>query len=161
MSIPTVLVVEDDADNRQLLVEVLRRAGFATTSTGDGQHALDLARTAHAVLLDVSLPGRSGLDVCQQLRADPATAALPVVLVSGHAVDRHVQAGLAAGADRYLVKPFSPAELVADLRRLLDPATAAATAADRVRYAAYRSGARLLVAPTAARSAGEGSARSA
>jgi DNA-binding response OmpR family regulator len=148
MSMPTVLVVEDDQDNRQLLVEALHRAGFATRSTGDGRSAAGLARTAHAVLLDVSLPGWSGLDVCRQLRADPATAGLPVVLVSGHGVDQQVRAGLAAGADRYLVKPFSPAELVAELRRLLDPAAVASAASERARYATYRSGARLLAAPT-------------
>jgi len=141
-----ILIVEDDADIRQLLVDVLGRAGFAPRALDDGTHVQRYAREADAVILDVSLPGRSGLDACRSLRADPATARLPVLLLSGYTTDEQIRAGLAAGADAYLVKPFSPAGLVAQLRHLVDPSAAstAALAAVASLQGAYRSGARLL-----------------
>jgi CheY-like chemotaxis protein len=141
----TVLVIEDDADNLRLMIDVLARAGYAARSARDGRDLPALAGTAAAVILDVSLPGVSGLELCRTLRADPATAALPVLLVSAHAGEGAVQAGLAAGADGYLVKPFSPSQLVTELGQLLDP-TAAARAASASLRSGYRSGSRLLAA---------------
>jgi signal transduction histidine kinase len=138
----SVLVVEDDADNRQLLVDVLGRAGFEVHLVGAAGHILQLAREADAVIVDVSPPGESGLDVCRLLRADPAIVWLPVVLLCGHAADQ-VHACLAAGADSYLVKPFSPAELVAQLRHLVEPTaeSTAELAATAYLHAAHRTGA--------------------
>jgi CheY-like chemotaxis protein len=101
----TVLAVDDAADNRQLLTDVLGRAGFQVQTAGTARQALDRAPAVDAVLLDVDLPDRSGLATCRLLRQDPATAGLPVLLVSGHSSPQDVRAGLAAGADGYLVKP--------------------------------------------------------
>jgi DNA-binding response OmpR family regulator len=138
-----VLVIEDDEDNRQLLLDLLGRAGFEVHASSDGEHVLELARQAEAVIVDLSAPGQSGVDVCRVLRADPAGARLPVVLLSDRAADYQVRAGLAAGADSYLIKPFSPAELVAQLRHLITPdaASTVAVAAAASGHAGRRSGA--------------------
>jgi CheY-like chemotaxis protein len=151
-----VLVIEDDADNLRLMIDVLARAGYTGQPARDGRDLHALARTAAAVILDVALPGVSGLELCRTLRADPATAALPVLLVSAHATGGAVQAGLAAGADRYLVKPFSPSQLVTELGQLLDSSVPVRAASASLR-ASYRTGTRLLasarLAAASARSA--------
>jgi DNA-binding response OmpR family regulator len=147
-----VLVIEDDEDNRQLLRDLLERAGFDVLAASDGQHAVELARNAEAVILDLSPPRQPGIDVCRALRADPDVAGLPVVLLSDRAADHQVRAGLAAGADSYLIKPFSPAELVARLWHLIKPNaenTIALAAAESL-HAARRSGASRPPAPAAA-----------
>jgi CheY-like chemotaxis protein len=163
----TVLAVDDAADNRKLLTDVLGRAGFRVQTAGTARQALEQAPAVDAVLLDVSLPDLSGLDACRLLRDDPSTADLPVLLVSGHSSARDVRAGMAVGADGYLVKPYSPARLVAELNHLLgagpepdrdsaEPAGrdgAAAAASTAAALPAHRSGARLLRRYRPARSA--------
>ena len=123
-----VLVVEDDPTNAVLAGAVLSRAGHHVLMAVDGTTALDIAqrRLPDLVLLDVSLAGdMSGLDVCRALRADPATATVPVLMLSGWA------AGQAAGADGYITKPFSNAELQHRVRQLIDQAHARATTGTR------------------------------
>jgi putative two-component system response regulator len=114
----TVLVVEDDLANRVLLTRLLERAGYRPITADDGPSglaaALELA--PDVVLLDVGLPGMDGLEVCRRLRADPRTVALPVVLLTGRTSVDDVVAGLDAGADDFLAKPFQEAELLARLR---------------------------------------------
>ena len=116
-----ILVVEDEPDIRDLIVLHLAREGFRCRTAGSGAEALAEVRSMHPdlVVLDLMLPGLGGLDVCRRLRADPATAALPIIMLTAKAdeVDRVV--GLEIGADDYVVKPFSPKELVARVRAVL------------------------------------------
>ena len=115
---PTVLVVEDDAANRVLLTRLLERAGYRPVTANDGPSGLAAAfeLAPDVVLLDVVLPGMDGLEICRRLRADPRTVALPVVLLTGRTSVDDVVAGLDAGADDFLSKPFHEAELLARLR---------------------------------------------
>jgi putative two-component system response regulator len=115
---PTVLVVEDDAHNRVLLTHLLERAGYRAVTADDGPSGLAAAFeiAPDLVLLDVRLPGMDGLEICRRLRSDPRTVALPVVLLTGHTAIDDVVAGLDAGADDFLAKPFDEAELLARLR---------------------------------------------
>ncbi len=124
---PTVLVVEDDADIRELLRFNLEREGFAVEEAGDGGEALRLVdrRVPELLVLDLMLPGMPGLELCRKLRGSPATAALPILILTarGEEVDRVL--GLEMGADDYVVKPFSPRELLARIKGLLRRAHAA------------------------------------
>ena len=115
------LVVEDDPDIVELLVHYLSADGWVVDAVADGRRALERVRGGHyqVLVLDVQLPGLDGLALCQEVRRDPRTRHLPVVMLTarGDEADRIV--GLEIGADDYMVKPFSPKELVARIRALL------------------------------------------
>ena len=124
---PRVLVADDEDDIRALVTLAVRRAGCTVlTEVPDGTQALTAARTdpPDLAVLDVSMPGATGLEVCAALRSDPATAAVPVLLLSAGASPDDIARGLAAGADAYLAKPFSLAALVARVRELTSGTTA-------------------------------------
>lgn len=117
-----IVLAEDHDDIRPLLVRILQRSGHDVAAFVSCDEALAevLARGADLVLLDISTPGdRDGIDVTRELRAHPATASTPVLLLSARAQERDVQVGLAAGADAYLPKPFSPGEVKDVVGRLL------------------------------------------
>jgi DNA-binding response OmpR family regulator len=109
----TVLLAEDDADIRFLVTLKLTRAGYQLRAFSDGLSALADAREhpPDLAILDVMMPGMSGLEVCRELRKDPATADIPVILLTALAHEAAITAGDAAGADDYIVKPFSPRDL--------------------------------------------------
>jgi DNA-binding response OmpR family regulator len=110
----TALVVDDESDVVDLVRFNLRKAGFDTLEAGSGGEALALARAHHPdlIVLDVMLPEKSGFEVCKELREDPETRHIPVLMLTAKAqVDDRV-AGLELGADDYLTKPFSTRELV-------------------------------------------------
>jgi DNA-binding response OmpR family regulator len=113
--------VEDEPDIRDLLVFHLRRDGYDVTTAASGPDALQHVsrERPEVVLLDLMLPEMDGLEVCRRLRRDPATAAVPIIMLTakGDEVDRVV--GLEIGADDYVVKPFSPKELLARVRAVL------------------------------------------
>ncbi len=116
-----ILVVDDDKRVIELLRIALEAHGYRMLEAHDGEEALQVARRERPdlVVLDVRLPKRSGFDVCERLRNDPEDPGLPILLVSAASeVETRVQ-GLSRGADDYLVKPFSPRELVARVQRLL------------------------------------------
>ena len=117
----TVLVVDDDADIRELLVWKLSQAGYGTMAEADGEAGLaaacGLSQKAWGVcpdlvLLDWTMPKKNGIDVCRALRADPATQNMPIILLTAKAQEVEVERGFAAGADDYIVKPFSPREML-------------------------------------------------
>ena len=116
---PLVLVAEDDADVREMIVRKLRADGLDVHSVADGLSALDAAKTMRPdlVLLDVMMPGMTGLQICEELRSHVATRDLPVVLITARARAVDIEIGYEAGADDYIVKPFSPRDLVARIRR--------------------------------------------
>ena len=125
---PNVLVVDDERDLVSLLDFNLRQAGYETTLAYGGEEALSAARRRppHLVLLDLMLPDLYGTEVCRQLKADPRTRSVPVVMLTarGSEVDRVV--GFELGADDYVVKPFSVRELVLRVGAVLRRAGAAA-----------------------------------
>src|ERR1039457_5166167 len=105
----TVLLAEDDADIRFLVTFKLTQAGYQVRVFEDGLSALADAREnpPDLAILDVMMPGMSGLEVCRELRKAPATANIPVILLTALAREADITAGFAAGADDYIVKPFS------------------------------------------------------
>ena len=116
-----VLIAEDDVANQALLGRLLERAGYRSIAVGDGRDVIRavMEGTPALVLLDIGLPGMSGLDICRRLRADTRTVALPIILVTGQTSSRDVVAGLDAGADDFVRKPYDEAELMARVRSVL------------------------------------------
>src|SRR5688572_9420918 len=116
-----ILVAEDDRDIADLIVHYLQKAGWSTHVTASGDEALAHARRqpVDLVVLDVMLPGLSGLEVCRALRAEKTTAGIPIIIVTARAEETDRIVGLEIGADDYLSKPFSPNELVARIRALM------------------------------------------
>lgn len=116
-----VLVIDDEVDIVALVRYHLEKAGMQCLEGVDGATALRLIREHRPdlLLLDLMLPGLDGLEICRQLRRDPATAHLPIIMLTAKAeeVDRVV--GLEVGADDYVVKPFSPRELIARVKAIL------------------------------------------
>lgn len=108
-----ILLVEDDPDIRELVAYKLTRGGFQVVEAADGFAALQAARIRppDAVILDMGLPRLSGIEVCRELRAAPATAAVPIIMLTGAVRLQELEQAYAAGASDYLVKPFSPREL--------------------------------------------------
>jgi DNA-binding response OmpR family regulator len=125
----TVLIVEDERRIAALVREYLEAAGFAALVAGDGRSGLTLARARRpdAVVLDLGLPGMDGLDVIRELRRD---SAVPIIVLTARGDEADRIAGLEVGADDYVVKPFSPKEVVARVRAVLRRAEAAAHPAD-------------------------------
>jgi DNA-binding response OmpR family regulator len=117
----TVLVADDDEDILQLVAFRLERAGYTVVTAADGQLALAAAREHQPDLavLDVMMPGLNGYEVTRQLRADPATAHIPVILLTARVQEADVSRGFDAGADDYLRKPFSPQELRSRVQAIL------------------------------------------
>ncbi len=130
---PQVLIVEDDADIAALLAHYLEKTGHTFEIVTDGGRALARAKAAlpDLVILDLMLPGLNGLEICRALRADDKTAALPIIMLTARGEESERILGLDVGADDYIVKPFSPRELVARVRALLRRA-APAPAKERV-----------------------------
>jgi len=122
-----VLVADDEDDIRDLVCLAVGRAGgLVLRSVADGNAALAAARAdlPQLAVLDVSMPGATGLAVCAALRADPTTAGIAILLLSAGASTADIARGLAAGADAYLPKPFSVAALVRQIRELTTGVTA-------------------------------------
>lgn len=116
-----ILVVEDESDIAELIRYQLEKAGFSVTCVRSGERALEAAerQLPDLVLLDLMLPGIDGLTVCRRLKGAAATRAIPVIMVTARGDERDVVRGLDSGADDYVVKPFSPAVLVARVEAAL------------------------------------------
>ncbi|HLS68879.1 MAG TPA: phosphate regulon transcriptional regulator PhoB [Kiloniellales bacterium] len=127
---PTILLVEDEAALITLLRYNLEKEGFRLLEAHDGEEALIVAKEEQPdlILLDWMLPLLSGLHVCQQLRRDPETRDTPIILLTARSEETDKVRGLESGADDYITKPFSPAELLARVRAVLRRAVPAVTA---------------------------------
>lgn len=116
-----VLVVEDSLTQREMICALLKKSGLKVAIARDGQEALDYLEkfSPDAVILDIVMPRMNGYEVCRQLKSNPKTKDIPVILCStkGEEFDRYW--GLRQGADAYIVKPFQPAELIGTLKQLL------------------------------------------
>jgi len=121
MQTDKILVVDDEPDIVSLVSYNLGKEGFRVSSAGTGDEALLQARKGDValIILDVMLPGMSGLEVCRALRGDPKTADVPVIMLTARVEEPDRVRGLETGADDYLTKPFSPRELVARVRAVL------------------------------------------
>src|SRR2546422_8688931 len=116
-----ILVVDDEPEAIELVEFNLKQAGFTVVSAADGAQALKKARAVlpSLIVLDLMLPEVDGLEVCKMLRRDPATATIPIVMVTAKAAEIDRVLGLELGADDYMTKPFSPRELVLPVKNLL------------------------------------------
>jgi CheY-like chemotaxis protein len=108
-----ILIADDEASLRFLIHETIADPALQVLEAQDGLEALQIARSQHPkmVLLDVAMPGLSGVEVCQQLKADPTTRDIQVVMVTAYSQTKDREKALAAGADYFITKPFSPAQL--------------------------------------------------
>jgi DNA-binding response OmpR family regulator len=117
-----VLVADDDDDILLLVTTRLRRDGFEVVQASSGDRALELARERRPdiAVLDIGMPGLDGLEVLAQIRADPDLREMRVLLLTAKAQESDVRRGYEVGADAYIKKPFSPAELSARVKELLE-----------------------------------------
>ena len=125
---PHILVVEDEPPLVEVLRYNLEKEGYLVDVAEDGAVALEKVhhRTPDLIILDWMLPELSGIDVCRRLRADPDTKDVPVIMLTARGEEADRVKGLASGADDYVVKPFSPAELLARVRAVLRRSTTSA-----------------------------------
>jgi len=117
----TVLVVEDEEDILEVIRYNLQREGYRVSGVRDGEEGLDRIRreNPNLVLLDLMLPGVDGLEICRRIKKDPVTRMIPIIMVTAKGEESDVVLGLGLGADDYVVKPFSPRELVARVKAVL------------------------------------------
>ena len=117
----TILVVDDEEDILELVKINLSREGYRVLCADSGEAALQQVKTdpPDLVVLDLMLPGADGLDVCRQLKSDPATRRIPIVMLTARSEDADVVVGLELGADDYITKPFSPRVLAARVKTVL------------------------------------------
>lgn len=123
MSTSTVLVCEDDMAMVRIFQFLLRQQGVGrvtTTSSGEAVAAMALQHKPDLILLDMMLPGKDGLAVLSELKMNPATREIPVIIVSGKESQLQVKEAMAAGAIDYVVKPFDPMELGVRIKNFLD-----------------------------------------
>jgi two-component system, OmpR family, phosphate regulon response regulator PhoB len=122
VSPPVALVVDDDPDIRGVVVYILERAGFEVRCAPDGEAGLisAMAEPPDLVLLDWMMPGMSGVEVCRALRASEQLGSVVVIMLTAKAQEPDVQLGIDAGADDYIVKPFSPRALVEQVHAVLE-----------------------------------------
>ncbi len=109
----SVILAEDDVDIRDLVQIVLEGLGMSVRPVGNGAEALAACReqAPHLLLLDITMPIMNGLEVCRAIRADESLRDTPIILMTARAQASDVEAGMAAGADTYIIKPFGPIEL--------------------------------------------------
>lgn len=118
---PMVLVVEDEPAQAEMLSYNLQKEGFRVAVAGDGEEGLLVARESmpDAIVLDWMLPGLSGIEVCRQLRSDASTRDIPILMLTARGEEEDRVRGIETGADDYVVKPYSPREVVARIKALL------------------------------------------
>lgn len=118
---PTVLIVEDNLDNRMIYRTILEHYGYEVLEAADGEAGVRLARERlpDLVLMDISIPIIDGHEATRMLKADPATAHIPVIALTAHAMAEDRLLAAEAGCDAYLAKPAEPKQVAAEVRRLI------------------------------------------
>ena len=118
---PTILVAEDNIDQRALYVTILERAGYRVIEAGDGAEAVSAVRRERPglVLMDVTMPGTSGWNAVRVLKGDADTQAVPIIVITGLSNSWDRDASLAAGCDEFLAKPVMPRRLLEEVRKFL------------------------------------------
>ena len=121
MSAKTILHVEDNELNRKIIRDLLRRTSYRLIEAPDGEAAVAVAREQHPdlILMDVQLPKLSGIEATRRVRAEPATADIPIIAITSFALSGDEQRAKEAGASAYLAKPYSPFTLLDMIRKLL------------------------------------------
>jgi CheY-like chemotaxis protein len=118
---PLVLIVDDNADAREMYALYLEHAGFRATEACDGEMAIDVARREQpdVILMDATMPRLDGWEAARRLKADAATRRIPLIMLTAHAFNEHRERAADAGADMFLVKPVLPDVLALEIRRVL------------------------------------------
>jgi CheY-like chemotaxis protein len=119
--VPTIVVAEDNADQRSLYVALLTGVGYRVLEAADGSQAVDIVRRERPglVLMDVTMPGTSGWNAVRTLKEDVETREIPIIVVTGLASAWDRDASLAAGCDEYLAKPVPPVRLIEEVKKFL------------------------------------------
>ncbi len=130
-----ILVVDDEPEAVELLEFNLTQAGYTVVAAADGAEAIKKARSVlpNLIVLDLMIPEIDGLEVCKMLRRDPATAGVPIIMLTAKAAEIDRILGLELGADDYITKPFSPRELVLRVKKVLQRGQPAETESDAVK----------------------------
>ena len=118
---PLVLLVEDYDDAREMYADYLRFAGYRVAEARDGEEALERAfeLLPDLILMDLALPRLDGWEATRRLKRDPRTRAIPIVALTGHALQGHAEGARQAGCDAFVTKPCLPDDLVAEIHRVL------------------------------------------
>jgi two-component system cell cycle response regulator DivK len=129
---PLVLVVDDFQDNREMYAEFLAYQGFRVIQAANGVEALDQAFSNHPdiIIMDLSLPVMDGWEATRRLKADERTNAIPVVALTGHAMQGHSKGAIEAGCDSFVAKPCLPDQLVAEIKKMLSTSRGGALKAE-------------------------------
>jgi len=119
---PRILVVEDDSDNRGMVVKVLTVAGYGVLEAADGASAVTVARREHPnlIVMDLAMPGVDGWEASRRLKSDPATADIPIIALTAFAMRGDEERAREAGCDGYLSKPCRPQTIRDTVRRFLE-----------------------------------------
>jgi two-component system, cell cycle response regulator DivK len=122
MSLKRILIVEDTEDNRQILRDLLTNAGFGIVEAYDGQAAVEAAseHQPDLILMDIQLPIMNGYEAIRRIKADSKLQSIPIIAVTSYALSEDKEKARAAGCDGYVAKPFSPRQLLATVRDLLE-----------------------------------------
>jgi CheY-like chemotaxis protein len=118
---PLVLIVDDNADAREMYALYLEHAGFRAVEAGDGETAIDVARREKpdVILMDATMPRLDGWEAARRLKADAATRTIPLIMLTAHAFNEHRERAAEVGADVFLAKPVLPDVLALEIRRVL------------------------------------------
>lgn len=119
----TVLLVEDNEDNLVIYCTILRHAGYSVLEARDGQAGVDSARANQPaiILMDVSIPVIDGWEATRRLKADPATAGIPIIALTAHALATDQQKAVDAGCDGYIAKPAEPRVVLSEVQKRIGP----------------------------------------
>lgn len=120
---PTVLVVDDYPENREMYAEYLEYSGFRALQAADGEQAVStaIAERPDVILMDLALPHLDGWEATKAIKADPRTRTIPVIALTGHALSSHARRATEAGCDRVLIKPALPDDVLKAVRQLMSP----------------------------------------